>query len=120
MKYYDTNFLIVEFPTKFAYMLGVKNEEFVKGREKWKVAFTSLNHDKIRIIPRGSKLPSRRGEKLGQKTKKRLILVDAYATREEFMEAISKFFSETKKCKPSELNFQFEKPENPFGDLNEP
>ena len=114
MKYYSTNLLIVEFPTKF---LGVPTEKTMIGRVKWKVAFTELTGDKVRFIARGSKLTDRRGDKLGHRSRQNIILVDIYAQKEQFIDAISRFFSEKFNVRPSDLNFRFEEPQA-FGDLN--
>lgn len=117
MKYYSTNTLIIEFPTKF---LGMATEKTVTGRVKWKVAFTELTGEKVRIITRGSKLTEGRGNRIGHRSRQNIILVDVYAQKEQFIDAISRFFSEKFNIKPSDLNFQFENPfdDQAFGDLN--
>ena len=113
MKYYETNMLIIEFPTKF---LGIPTEKTMTGRIRWKVAFTSLTGEKIQFISKGSKLAGKRGEN-GQRAKRNTILVDVYVQKEQFIDAISRYFSEKLKVRPQDLHFRFESPQ-PLGDLN--
>jgi len=113
MKYYETNNLFIEFPTKF---LGIPTEKTITGRIRWKVAFTSLTGEKIQFIAKGSKLAGKLGER-GHRFRRNTILVDVYVQKEQFIDAISRYFSDLLKVRPKDLHFKFESPQ-PLGDLN--
>ena len=109
MKYYRTNNLIIEYPTTF---LGRQ----VEARTKWKVAWTELHGDKVRIVPKGKKMSGKFGKR-GYKIKRSIILVDLHCSKERFIDEISRYFSEKLNVSPSKIKFQFEH-WTPFGDLN--
>ena len=113
MRYFSTNNLIIEFPTKF---LGIATEKTVTGRVKWKVAFTELTGEKVSFITKGESVTSK-----GKRSRQNIILVDVYAQKEQFVDAISRFFSKKFNAKPSTLNFRFEtiEQDTAFGDLND-
>lgn len=115
MKYYRTNRLIIEYPTIF---LGVPKERQITARVSWKVAWTELGAgQKIRFISKGDDLAGKRGAR-GQTSHQNIILVSLYCTKKEFIDAISKYFSEKFDVHPQKLKFRF-KSYTPFGDLNE-
>lgn len=110
MRYFRTNTLFIEFPTTF---LGNQ----VTARLAWKIAWTSLTGDKVRFIPKGSKLAGKSGKK-GYTTNRNLILIDIYTSKEDFIDAISRYFSEKLNVNVHDLNFKFKSPTPLGGDLN--
>lgn len=110
MKYYRTNTLIIEYPTTF---LGIPKEKSVPARITCKVAWTELaSKEKIKFINKGSPMDTK-----GRTYQHNVILVDLHCTKEEFIDAISRHFSEKLDVKPRKLKFRFES-FTPFGDLN--
>lgn len=110
MKYYETNTLIIEYPAKF-----LATGKTIPARAKWNVAFTTLTGEKIQFIPKNSLLAGKKGER-GHRARYYTILVDIYMQKEDFVDAITQYFSNLLKVRPQDLHFRFEEPQ-PFGDL---
>jgi len=110
MQYFHTNTLYIYYTTKF---LGNK----VEARRMYKVAWTSLTGEKVKFVNKGDKLAGRLGFR-GCKSRQNLILVDIHTSREDFIDAISKYFSELLDLNPHRLKFTFETPTPLGGDLN--
>ena len=110
MQYYNENTLYIFYPTTFC---GNK----IEARRAWKVAYTSLTGEKVRFIKQGDKLGGKLGKR-GFTSRQNLILIDHYTSREDFIDAISKYFSELLNVNPHNLTFKFKTPTALGGDLN--
>jgi hypothetical protein len=103
LKYYRENTLIIEYPS--GNFIGQK----CLARVSWRVAWTELVGDNVRILDNIQGFRHR--------IRRRIILVDLHCSKEQFVDSITKFFSQKLQVNPSQLRFNF-KEWTPFGDLN--
>lgn len=101
---------MVYYPTTF---LGNPTEAM----QKWKVAWVH-QPEPVKIIPRGQPLQGRQGKILGKRSRQNLILVQVNTSKEQFIDAISRYFSKKLDVNPHELKFEFEE-YMPFWKLEE-
>lgn len=105
MKYFKTNTLKIYYPTTFM------NRQ-VTATARWKVAWTQIL-EPVKFLAKGDPL----GDPiLSKRSRQNIILVRVNTTREQFIDAISRYFSKKLKVNVHELRFEFEK-FMPFGEL---